>query len=74
MWNLKYGTHELVYKTVVATVVAGVKNRLVVDKREEGGSGWPGSLGLILHLEWISNEVLLYSTGNYIQSLWVKIM
>ena len=21
------------------------------------------------HLEWISNEVLLYSTGNYIQSL-----
>ena len=24
----------------------------------------------LLHLEWISNEVLLYSTGNYIQSLW----
>ena len=23
----------------------------------------------LLHLEWISNEVLLYSTGNYIQSL-----
>ena len=22
-----------------------------------------------LHLEWISDEVLLYSTGNYIQSL-----
>ena len=22
-----------------------------------------------LHLEWISNEILLYSTGNYIQSL-----
>ena len=21
----------------------------------------------LLHLEWISNEVLLYSTGNYIQ-------
>ena len=23
----------------------------------------------LLHLEWIGNEVLLYSTGNYIQSL-----
>ena len=23
----------------------------------------------LLHLEWISNKVLLYSTGNYIQSL-----
>ena len=23
----------------------------------------------LLHWEWISNEVLLYSTGNYIQSL-----
>ena len=22
----------------------------------------------LLHLEWISNEVLLYNTGNYIQS------
>ena len=23
----------------------------------------------LLHLEWISNEILLYSMGNYIQSL-----
>ena len=23
----------------------------------------------LLHLEWVSNEVLLYSTGKYIQSL-----
>ena len=23
----------------------------------------------VLHLEWISNGVLLYSTGNYVQSL-----
>ena len=25
----------------------------------------------VLHLEWISNEVLLYSTGNHIKSLGV---
>ena len=34
--------------------------------------GWTGSLGLvdakIPLLEWISNEGLLYSTGDYIQS------
>ena len=34
-----------------------------------GGSGVDGEFGVIklLDLEWISNEVLLYSTGNYIQ-------
>ena len=38
-----------------------------------GGSGMNWELGVsrckLLHLEWIGNEVLLYSTGNYIQSL-----
>ena len=36
----------------------------------KGREGWTGSLGLVdanLHLEWISNEVVLYSTGNCIQ-------
>ena len=35
-----------------------------------------GSLGFsrckLLHLEWISNEILLYSTGNYVQSLGIE--
>ena len=35
-----------------------------------GGSGMDWEFGVsrckLLHLEWISNEVLLYSTGNYI--------
>ena len=26
----------------------------------------------LLCLEWISNEVLLYNTGNYVQSLGIK--
>ena len=37
-----------------------------------GGSGRECDFGVrckLLHLEWKSNEVLLYSTGNYIQSL-----
>ena len=46
-----------------------LENRLVVAKGE--GLGWIGNLGLIdadylLPLEWIGNEILLYSTGNYV--------
>jgi len=37
-----------------------------------GRSGRDGEFGVnrckLLHFEWISNEDLLYSTGNYIQS------
>ena len=41
-----------------------------------GGSGMDWEFGVsscqLLHLEWIDNEVLLYSTGNYIQSLGIE--
>ena len=53
-----------------------IENRLVVVKGEEGGSGMDKEFGIsrcklckLFHLEWISNEVLLYSTGTYMQSL-----
>ena len=40
------------------------------------GSGMDGEFGVsrrkLLHLEWISNEVLLYSIGKYIQSLGIE--
>ena len=40
---------------------------------EGGGSGMDWEFGVskckLLQLEWISNEVLMYSTGNYIQNL-----
>ena len=49
---------------------------LVIYKMEivdGGGSGMDWELGVnrcnLLHLEWMSNEVLLNGTGNYIQSL-----
>ena len=54
-----------------------MENRLVVPK------GWGGSVmdwefGIsrrkLLHLEWMHNEVLLYSTGNYIESLVINMM
>ena len=50
-----------------------IENRLVVVKGKWGGSGmgWESEVNRckLLHLEWISNEVLLFGTGNYIQSL-----
>ena len=44
------------------------ENQLVVAKEERGGSGVDWEFGVsrckVLHLEWINNKVLLYSTGN----------
>ena len=41
----------------------------MVAKGEGGGSGMDWEFGVrrgkVLHLEWISNEVLPYNTGNY---------
>ena len=51
-------------------------NRIVFAKGEGEGSGMDGEFGVgkckLLHLEWIVNKVLLYSTANYIQSLGIK--
>ena len=45
----------------------------MVVKGAGAGSGMDWEFGVskskLLHLEWISHEVLLYSTGNSIQSL-----
>ena len=42
-----------------------------------GGSGMDWEFGVsrhkLLYLEWISNEILLYSTGNHIQSLGIDL-
>ena len=45
----------------------------MVAKGERGGSGMDWEFGVnrceLLHLEWISDEILLSRAGNYIQSL-----
>ena len=49
------------------------KGQTLVAKGEEGGSRMDWEFGVrrckVLHFEWISGEVLLYSTGNHIWSL-----
>ena len=53
--------------------LTNTENRLVVANKEWGRSGMDEEFGVgrckLLHLEWVSNEVIMYSTGNYIQSL-----
>ena len=51
--------------------IMDLENRLVVAKVEGEGVGWMACVPEVnrcglLPLEWISNEILLYSTGNYI--------
>ena len=45
-----------------------IENRL---PRRDSGMDWEFGVSRckLLHLEWISNGVLLYSTGDYIQCL-----
>ena len=75
MWNLKYGTNESIYKTKIDH---GHGELTCSCWGEGGGSGLDGEFGvgkcklLHLHLERIGNGILLYSTGNYIQSLGVE--
>ena len=57
--------------------LTAMENRLVVSRGDAGGSRmWDGKFGVgkckLLHLEWISNEIQLYHTGNDIQSLGIE--
>ena len=53
-----------------------MEHRLVVAKGERGESGMDGESGAgrckLFHLERISREVLLHSTGNFIQPLGIR--
>ena len=70
MWNLKYGTNDPTYKTGTDY---GHGEQICGCRGKEGGRGMDGELRVgrckLSHLEWISSEVLLYSTGTYISSL-----
>ena len=64
IWNLIYGTNEPFHRK---------ENHGLGEQTcgcQEGKRGWEFGVNRckLLHLECIGNEVLLYSTGNYIQS------
>ena len=65
MQNIKYGTDEPISK-----------HKQILRQREQtrlprNGIDWGVGVSSckLLHLEWINNKVLLYSTGSYVQSL-----
>ena len=62
MLNLKYGTNEPRPREQIFGCQGGVG-------REWDGKEFGVGICKLLHLEWIRNEVLLYSRGNYFQSL-----
>ena len=66
IWNLIYGTNKTFHKKETH----GPREQTCSFQGEEGGSGMGWESGVnrckLLHLEWASNEILLYSTGNYI--------
>ena len=68
MWNLKYSTNDPICKTETDH-----RHEEQTYGCQEGGSGMDGQCGVggckLLHLKWISNGVLLYSTGNYVHFL-----
>ena len=51
-----------------------MESRIVTAKGEGVGMDWEFGINSyeLSHLEWISNEVLLYSTGNYSQSFTIE--
>ena len=64
-WNLKYDTNELIYKTEIDSQT----QRTDLWLPRERGDGTGISRCKPVFTERISNKVLLYSTGNYIQYL-----
>ena len=62
MWDLKYDTNELTYKTEIESQ----RTDLWLPRgRGQWGMDWEFGISRCkrLYIEWINNKVLLYSTG-----------
>ena len=70
--NLIHGTNELFHRNEKH----GFGEETCGCRGGGGGSGMDGMLGVnrcrLQPLEWISNEILLCSTGNYVWSLMME--
>ena len=71
--EFKIGANKPIYR--IEAISWTQRKDLWLPRRR--GSNWDGlgvgvSVCELLHLEWVSNEVLLYSTVNYVKSLVVE--
>ena len=68
MWNLKYGINQHIYKIETDS---DIENRFVIAKGEKGWGEKEWEFGIsrgkLLYIEWIKNNILLCSTGSYIE-------
>ena len=66
IWNLIYGTDEPFHSK--ETHRLGEQTCVCQGGGGRSGMDWDSGVNRckLLPLEWISNEILLYSTGNYI--------
>ena len=69
MWNLKYDTNELIYKTETDAQTQKTNLWLPRGREGRGEMDWEFVISRckLLYIEWINSKVLLYSTRNYIQ-------
>ena len=69
MWDLKYDTNELIYKTETDSQTQ--KNNLCLPKGKGGGGEINQKFGnniyTLLYIKQLNNKDLLCSTGNYTQ-------
>ena len=69
MQNLNYDTNALIYET--DTDSQPQRTDLGLPSGREGGGRKDWEFGIsrrkLLHREWINNNILLWSTGNYIR-------
>ena len=70
IWNLIYGTSEPIYRKETNS---WTWKQICGYQEGEGGSGRDWKFGVssckLLHLEWMSNEILLYNPRKNIRSL-----
>ena len=66
IWNLIYGTNEYIHRK--ETHGLGEQTWGCQGGGRGSGMGWEFGVNRckLLSLKWISNEILLYSTGSYI--------
>ena len=65
-----YAESKIRYKLISETESQTRRTDLWLPRERDGMGGLDWELGTsrckVLHIEWINNEVLLYSTGNHI--------
>ena len=69
MWSPKYNTNEYVYTTETDSQTQRTDLWLPRGRGFGGEKDWEFGISRckLVHIGWINNKVLLYSTGNYIQ-------